>query len=207
VTPQRCSAPLGKRLSLLVQEGFAMIALWIVLAIVVVIVVWLIAMYNGLITRKNRVEEASSDIDVQLKRRYELIPNLVNTVKGYAKHERETFEEVTRLRSQWGEAKTPNAKIAAAQGLEGALSRLMVVVESYPNLKANENFIRLQDELAGTENRIAVERKRYNETVRNYNVLVRRFPGNIVAKMFGFEKSTAYFEAEKTAEKAPVVNF
>jgi LemA protein len=163
--------------------------------------------YNRLVSYNELIPEAWAQVENVLQRRFDLIPNLVNTVKGYAKHEAGILTEVARLRSQWGEAKTPGAKMQAAQGLEGALSRLMVVVEQYPNLKADQNFLRLQDELAGTENRISVERRRYNEVIRQYNVVVRRFPTNIIAGMAGLEKSNAYFEADEVAQKAPQVSF
>ncbi len=181
--------------------------LWIVLGAVGLFVIWGVAGYNRLVSYNESIPESWAQVENVLQRRYDLIPNLVRTVQGYAKHESGVLTEVTRLRSQWGEAKSPKEKIEAAQGLEGALSRLMVVVERYPDLKANQNFMMLQDELAGTENRIAVERRRYNEVIRSYNVTVRRFPVNLVAKMFGFEKSTSYFEADKAAAQAPKVEF
>jgi LemA protein len=181
--------------------------LWGALALLLLVGGCGVSGYNRLVNYNEAVPEAWAQVENVLQRRYDLIPNLVNTVKGYAKHERETLTEVTRLRSQWGEAKTTGEKMQAAQQLEGALARLMVVVERYPDLKANENFVRLQDELAGTENRIAVERRRYNEVVRQYNVTARRFPTNIVAGLTGFDKSRPYFEAEATAKQAPKVNF
>ena len=141
------------------------------------------------------------------QRRYDLIPNYVETVKGYAAQEKEVFIKVTEARSKVGQAKSIPDKIEANNELTSALSRLLVVVERYPELKSNQNFMRLQDELAGTENRIAVERMRYNDALREYNVGVRRFPTVIVAKMFGFQKNEAYFEAEKEAKKAPKVEF
>ena len=146
-------------------------------------------------------------LETVLQRRYDLVPNLVSTVKGYAKHERELLREITELRSQWGKAGTQADKVGTANRMESALGRLMVVVEQYPDLKANQNFLRLQDELAGTENRIAVERMRYNETVRAYNTTVRRFPSNLVAGLFGFVKSDAYFEAAAEGKAAPKVEF
>lgn len=163
--------------------------------------------YNNLVGLNVGIDASWAQVENVLQRRYDLIPNLVNTVKGYAKQEKTVLEEVTRLRSQWGAAKTPADKIQAAQGLEGALSRLMVVVEKYPDLKSNQNFLALQDELAGTENRIAVERMRYNETVRSYNVAVQRFPASVVARLGGFQKRDEYFEAEKGAAEAPKVEF
>ena len=181
--------------------------LLIVLGIAVVMGLWMSSGYNKLVNYSEAVPAAWSQVETVLQRRYDLIPNLVNTVKGYAKHEKDLLTEVTRLRSQWGEAKNQGQKIAAANGLESALSKLMVVVEQYPQLKANENFIRLQDELAGTENRIAVERMRYNGTVNSYNVTVRVFPTNILAGIFGFKKSENYFEGDKPAQQAPKVQF
>ncbi len=163
-------------------------------------------MYNGVVDKDEACKKAWGNVESVLQRRFDLIPNLVNTVKGYAEHEKGILEEITRLRSQWGEAKTPSAKIEAASGLEGALSRLMVVMENYPDLKANQNFIALQDELAGTENRINVERQRYNESVQDYNVTIRQFPTAIVAGLRGFVPR-APFEAAQGAETAPTVQF
>ena len=181
---------------------------WLVVGAVLIIVVGMgVSSYNGLVQRHETVREAWAQVENVLQRRYDLIPNLVNTVKGYAAHERGTLEEITRLRSQWGEAKTIDAKVGAAQQLEGALGRLMVVLERYPDLKANQNFLALQDELAGTENRIAVERRRYNEVVRSYNVAVLGFPSNLIARLTGFATSNSYFEAAKDAQEAPKVQF
>lgn len=163
--------------------------------------------YNTLVKRQEAVQESWAQVQNVLQRRYDLIPNLVNTVKGYAKHEQQLFEEVTRLRSQWASAKTPPEQVGAAQQLEAGLGRLLLVAEQYPELKANQNFLALQDELAGTENRIAVERRRYNDAVRSYNVAVRTFPANIVAGLTGFQPSTAYFDAAKEAQRAPNVQF
>ena len=142
----------------------------------------------------------------QLQRRYDLIPNYVETVKGYAKHEKEVFVKVTEARSKVAGATTISDKIQANNQLTSALGRLLLVVERYPELKANTNFIRLQDELAGTENRIAVERRRFNETVKTYNIKVRSFPTNILAGLFGFEK-TNFFEVPKERQEAPKVKF
>ncbi|MDP3723548.1 MAG: LemA family protein [Candidatus Omnitrophota bacterium] len=163
--------------------------------------------YNALVQRQEATREAWSQVDNVLQRRYDLIPNLVNTVKGYAAHERQTLEEISRLRSQWAQATTVAEKVGAATQLEGALARLLVVVERYPELKANQNFLSLQDELAGTENRIAVERRRYNEAVRHYNVAVRAFPSNMVAGLTGFRQNDAYFKAGEVAAQAPTVEF
>jgi LemA protein len=148
-------------------------------------------------------------VEVQYQRRFDLIPNLVNTVKGYAAHEEKLFTEITALRSQWQTARSAgdvNGAIAAAQGADGAISRLLLVAENYPNLKASENFLSLQDELAGTENRVVFSRNKYNEAVRAYNTAIRRFPTSIIAGIFGFEKKTL-FEAQAGAENAPQVSF
>lgn len=169
-------------------------------------IIWVIGMYNSLVKLRQQCRESWSSIDTELKRRYDLIPNLVETVKGYAKHESGVFEEVTRLRSQWGEAKTQSDKVQAANQIEGALSKLLLVSENYPELKANQNFIALQDELSGTENRIAVERRRYNDVVKEFNSSIRRFPTSVVAGMMGLQKRD-YFEAEKGAAAAPKVEF
>jgi len=187
---------------------------WIVLGILgaivlvgLIIVGKAVSSYNGLVTLNESIDSSWAQVENVLKRRYDLIPNLVNTVKGYAKHEKGLLTKITELRSQWGKAQTPVGRRAAATGLEGALSRLMVVMENYPDLKANQGFLKLQDELSGTENRIAVERMRYNNVVRGYNILVRRFPSNIVASMFGFEKRDEYFEVEEAAKEVPKVKF
>ena len=178
------------------------------LAVLLAIIVGMMAMgmYNGIVAKDEVCIKAWGNVESVLQRRFDLIPNLVNTVKGYAAHEKDVLEEVTRLRSQWGEAQTPAQKVDAASGLEGALSRLMVVVENYPDLKANQNFIALQDELAGTENRINVERQRYNETVQAYNVTVRQMPTALVARLAGFVPRTP-FEAAQGAATAPTVQF
>lgn len=179
---------------------------------VVVLVVWIIGSsgcgtYNNLVTLDESIDSSWAQVENVLKRRYDLIPNLVNTVKGYAKHETGLLENITKMRSQWAKATTPGARMQAAQGLEGMLSRLMVVVENYPNLKANQGFLKLQDELSGTENRIAVERRRYNEVVRAYNITVKRFPGKLWATMFGFEKRDVYFEVAEEEKAVPKVEF
>ena len=182
-------------------------ALIVVVIIAVVLVGWGVSANNRFVTLNENINGAWAQVETVLQRRYDLIPNLVNTVKGYAKHESAVLEEVTRLRSQWGEEKTSDDKVAAANQLEGALGRLMVVVEKYPDLKANQNFLALQDELAGTENRIAVERRRYNETVQAYNTAVARFPGSIVAGIRGFQRRDVYFKAANEAAQAPKVEF
>jgi LemA protein len=184
--------------------------LLIIAAIVVLVILipysYLKGTYNSLVTLDEGVKAAWAQVENQLQRRYDLIPNLVETVKGYAAHEKEVFLKVTEARAKVGGATTISDKIAANNGLSAALSRLLLVVERYPDLKANTNFIRLQDELAGTENRIAVERRRYNETVKVYNIKIRRFPTNLLAGMFGFEKA-AFFEVPKERQEAPKVKF
>ena len=162
--------------------------------------------YNKFVKMDVAIKAAWSQVENQLQRRYDLIPNLVETVKGYAKQEKSVLVEVTNARAKVGGAGTVPDKIAANNQLSGALSRLLVVIERYPDLKSNQNFMRLQDELAGTENRIAVERMRYNEAVKAYNEAVRSFPGNIIAGMFNFKESP-YFEAPKDAKTAPQVKF
>jgi LemA protein len=162
--------------------------------------------YNKIVTLDEGVKTAWAQVENQLQRRMDLIPNYVETVKGYAKHEREVFIEVTEARAKVAGSVTPSQQIEANTELSAALSRLLLVVERYPDLKANQNFIRLQDELAGTENRIAVERMRYNEAVREYNVYIRRFPTLILANMFGFTRATL-FEAPEEAAEPPKVQF
>lgn len=162
--------------------------------------------YNRFVSMDEAVKGSWAQVENQLQRRYDLIPNLVETVKGYAKQEKDVLVEVTNARAKVGGAGTVPDKINANNELSGALSRLLVVVEKYPDLKSNQNFIRLQDELAGTENRIAVERMRYNEAVKAYNVSIRSFPANLLAGMFGFQKA-AFFEAPATAKATPQVKF
>lgn len=182
----------------------------IIVGIIIVIILipfsYLKGTYNTLVTMDEDVKAAWAQVENQLQRRYDLIPNYVETVKGYAKQEREVFIRVTEARSKVGGATSINEKIQANNQLSSALSRLLVVVERYPDLKSNTNFIRLQDELAGTENRIAVERRRFNEKVRLFNTKIRRFPTNIIAGMFGFEKA-AFFEVPEERQEAPKVKF
>lgn len=178
-------------------------------AVILILALWVMGTYNGLVTADEQVKEGWGNVETQYQRRVDLIPNLVETVKGFAKQELTVFTEVTRMRSQWGEAKTAgniDGQIAAARGLDGAIGRLLLVAENYPQLKSNENFLKLQDELAGTENRVAVARTRYNEVVRQYNVKTRSFPGNIIARWFGFSQKTS-FEAEEGSDQAPQVSF
>jgi len=162
--------------------------------------------YNQFVTLEESVKSSWAQVENQLQRRYDLIPNLVETVKGFAKQEKDVLVEVTNARARVGGATTVPDKISANNELSSALSRLLVVVERYPDLKSNQNFLRLQDELAGTENRIAVERRRYNEAVKTYNVAIRSFPANLLAGMYGFEKA-AFFEAPAAAKAAPQVKF
>ena len=179
------------------------------LVIIGVLAVGGFGLYNGLVIAQEEVKAAWAQVENQYQRRADLIPNLVETVKGYAAQEKGVLEEVTRLRSQWGEARQSgdiNKSLQAAQGLDGALGRLMVVVERYPDLKSNQNFMKLQDQLEGTENRISVERKRFNDSVLNYNKKIRTFPGDLFAGLFGFERMPL-FEAEPEAKKAPKVKF
>ncbi|PIP15392.1 MAG: LemA family protein [bacterium (Candidatus Ratteibacteria) CG23_combo_of_CG06-09_8_20_14_all_48_7] len=163
--------------------------------------------YNRLVSLDQRVKESWSQVENVLQRRNDLIPNLVVTVKGYAKHERELFTEVTRMRSQLLQAKTVSEKADASDALSSVLGRLLVVVENYPQLKASENFLHLQDELAGTENRIAVERKRYNETVREYNRIVKSIPIVFFMRRLPFDHEKPYFEATPESRQVPKVSF
>ncbi len=158
---------------------------------------------NQMAVKREAVNAAWSQVDVVLQRRADLIPNLVETVKGFAVQEQTVFGEIAKARSALLSANTPADKIAANQRLDSALGRLLVVVENYPQLKSNENFLRLQDELAGTENRIAVERRRYNETVQDYNTYISLFPNNLVASLSGFSRNDAYFKTDEGARQAP----
>ena len=189
--------------------------LWIVLAVVAVVVVWGISTYNGFVSRGEQVDNAWSQVENQYQRRLDLIPNLVNTVKGYAAHESQTFEAVVAARTKAtqvvvdAENLTPEklAEYNEAQNAVGsALGRLMAIGEAYPELKASNNFMELQAQLEGTENRIAVARKDFNEAVRAYNVKTKRFPSNIIASMFDYQQK-AYFESKAGADTAPVVSF
>lgn len=190
-------------------------SLWIVLGIVAVVLVWGVTTYNGLVSKDEQVASAWANVETVYQRRADLIPNLVNTVKGYAAHESETLAQVTEARAKSTSmtidpsTATP-AQMEAwmrAQGEVGsALGRLIAISENYPELKADKNFLELQKQLEGTENRISTERRKYNETVRLYNTKIRRFPTNLIAGMFGFEKRVM-FEAQEGAEVAPVVEF
>jgi LemA protein len=182
----------------------------IVLAVIVFLVIaaysFFAGNYNKFVQLDTTVKSSWAQVENQLQRRYDLIPNLVETVKGYAKQEKDVLVEVTNARAKVGGAGNVPDKITANNQLSGALSRLMVVVEKYPDLKSNQNFMALQDELAGTENRIAVERMRYNEAVQIYNQTIKSFPSNLLAGMYGF-KDAAFFEAPKEAKGAPKVKF
>lgn len=166
-----------------------------------------ISVKNTLVAKNEAVKTAWSQVDIVLQRRADLIPNLVETVRGYAKQEQTVFGDIAKARSQLLSAGTPEQKISANAQLDGALGRLLLIVENYPQLKSNENFLRLQDELAGTENRIAVERQRYNDTLRDYNVYVQQFPNSVFARSLGFKPNTAYFAASEGSREVPKVNF
>ena len=178
----------------------------IIVGIIVLLGIIFASMYNSLVRLRNNRENAFADIDVQLKQRHDLIPQLVDTVKGYAAHEKDTLERVIQARNGAVSAKTIDEKIAAENQLSSALSGLKITLGAYPDLKANQNFLELQAQLEGTENRINVARKNFNDAAQSYNTNIRRFPKNIFAGMFGFDKK-AYFEAEEGSEKAPKVEF
>jgi LemA protein len=184
---------------------------WIVLIAVVLIALIVFSSFvsrrNEMVQKRESINAAWSQVDVVIQRRADLIPNLVETVKGIAAQEQSVFGDIARARAALLGAKTPPDRIAANQQLDGALGRLLLVVENYPQLKSNENFLRLQDELAGTENRIAVERRRYNEALKDYNTYIGLFPNNIVAGMSGFTRNDHYFEAAPATREAPKVQF
>ena len=183
------------------------IYLWIIIVVLVLLILWLVGVYNGLIRWRNRVKESWSDIDVQLKRRYNLIPNLVNAVKGYAAHEKEVFTNVTEARTRAMGTETPQAKAEAEKGLTGALKTLFAVAENYPQLRASENFQKLQDELTDTENKIQAARRFYNGNVRDFNTKQEVFPVNLLVPTLGFKKAE-FFEIENEQEKmVPQVKF
>ena len=183
----------------------------IVLVVVAVIALLVGGAYvssrNQMVTKNEAVKSAWAQVDVVLQRRADLIPNLVETVKGYAAQEQTVFHDIAAARSALLGAQTPSDKIAANGQLDGALGRLLLIVENYPVLKSNENFLQLQDELAGTENRIAVERKRYNDTLQDYNTFIGLFPNNIFAGWGGFQRNNAYFTATESSREAPKVQF
>ncbi|HIH24224.1 TPA: LemA family protein [Candidatus Woesearchaeota archaeon] len=184
-----------------------------IIVLAIIIGLWIAGTYNGLVSSDENVGQKWSNVQTAYQRRADLIPNLVETVKGYKDYEGETLTAITQLRSEAGQAKTavdgattPAQLDAAKTSMDGVLSRLLVIVEAYPDLKANENFLSLQDEIAGTENRVKVERDNFNEAVKDYNVKVRRFPSNIIAGIFGFDVKTGFAAAPGT-ENAPKVTF
>jgi LemA protein len=180
----------------------------IVLALVVGFVfMQYVGVRNTLVGKDQSVKAAWSQVDIVLQRRADLIPNLVETVKGFAKQEQTVFGDIANARSTLLSAKTPAEKIAANQQLDSSLGRLLAIVENYPQLRSNENFLRLQDELAGTENRIAVERKRYNDALQDYNTYLLKFPNNLIAGFAGFKSNEAYFQASEASRQVPKVNF
>jgi LemA protein len=166
-----------------------------------------VSVRNDLVAQREAITRQWSQVDVALQRRADLIPNLVETVKGFAKHETEVFKNIADARAALISGRTPQEKIQANDQLSAALSRLLVITENYPQLRSNENFLRLQDEIAGTENRIAVERRKYNELLEKYNAQIQQFPDNIVAKMSGFSRNDAYFKTEPGARQVPTVKF
>lgn len=188
--------------------------LWVGAGVVVVLVIAALLVAGSYISAKNQmvqkqeaVREQWSQVDVVLQRRADLVPNLVETVKGYAKHEETVFGDIANARAGLLNARDPQAKIAANGQLDSALGRLLALSENYPDLKSNQNFLALQDQLEGSENRIAVERRRYNETLRDYNTFIRQFPNSIWAGMAGFQPNNAYFEASPASRNAPAVKF
>jgi LemA protein len=188
--------------------------LWIAIGVVVVVVLVVLMIFGSYVSAKNQMvakQEAVhaqwSQVDVVLQRRADLIPNLVATVKGYATHEEKVFGDIANARAALLSAHDPQSKIQANGQLDGALGRLLAISENYPNLKSNENFLQLQDQLEGTENRISVERERYNRTIQDYNTYIRQFPNSIWAGIAGFQPNNAYFEASESSRQAPAVKF
>ncbi len=181
--------------------------IWIIVGVIVLLlIIWIVATYNGLISLRNRKDDQWSQIDVQLKRRADLIPNLVETVKGYAKHEKGTLEDVVKARNNFVTASTPEEEMKASGEITQALSRLFALSENYPDLKANQNFVSLQNDLKETEDKISIARQFYNDTVLTYNNKVEMVPSNIVAGLFGFKKA-AFFEIEEADKAVPKVSF
>ena len=179
----------------------------VLLVIALLIGGWFVSRRNQMAIKREAVNAAWAQVDVVLQRRADLIPNLVETVKGFAQHETEVFDDIAKAREGYMNATTPADKIAANSQLEASLAKVLVLTENYPQLKSNENFLRLQDELAGTENRIAVERRRYNESVQDYNTYISLFPNSFIASMSGFTRNDAYFKTEPGAREVPKVNF
>ncbi len=182
---------------------YALIAIGSLLLIALLMGGWFTGHYNSMVDLRENIRGSWAQVDNVIQRRADLIPNLVNTVKGFAAQEQEVIGQVTEARAALGGARTPSERIAANDMLGGALSRLLVVVENYPDLKSSQNFMRLQDELAGTENRIAVERRKYNTSVQAYNATIAKFPANVVASMTGFAREDAYFETDESNREAP----
>ncbi|MCS7244787.1 MAG: LemA family protein [candidate division WOR-3 bacterium] len=187
------------------MRGF-LILLGFFLLLLFILIFPVISFYNGAISKREAIKNQFSQIDVVLKRRYDLIPNLIQSVKGVAIQEQEVFLKIAEARTKYGSAITPDDKIKAANELEGLLSRLLVIVENYPQLRSSESFLKLMDELAGTENRISVERRRYNELVREYNTFIKTFPNNMLTKFFGFSEAQ-YLETPEAEKEVPKVNF
>jgi len=187
--------------------GKGLIAVIILALIALVVFGQYVTVRNTLVSKNEAVKSAWSEVDVNLQRRADLIPNLVETVKAYAKQEQTVFGDIANARSALLSARSPSEKIAANNQLDGALGRLLAIAENYPQLKSNENFLRLQDELAGTENRIAVARKRYNDALQDYNTYVQQFPASVFAGWAGFKPNDAYFKAAEGSREVPKVNF
>ena len=185
----------------------ALIALVVIVVLLFAIGGSYVSAKNQMVAKNETVKSSWSQVDVVLQRRADLIPNLVETVKGYAKQEQTVFGDIAKARSTLLSAGNPAEKIAANQQLDGAIGRLLAIVENYPQLRSNENFLRLQDELAGTENRIAVERKRYNDTLQDYNTFIGQFPNSIWANLAGFKRNDAYFAATESSRQVPKVDF
>ena len=178
----------------------------VIIAVIAIIMIMLVSSYNGIVGKAEEVDNKFATIDTQLQRRADLIPNLVNTVKGYAAQEKEIIDSVTEARAKLAGANTVAEKAEADEELTSALNRLMVVIENYPELKSSQNFVQLSDELAGTENRIATARRDYNEAVKEYNLKIKKFPTSLMANMFGYE-SKEYFQASVNSQEVPNVNF
>lgn len=183
------------------------VILWIVIAVVAILILWIIGAFNRLVSLRNRIENSWSQIDVQLKRRYDLIPNLVRTVKGYARHEKETFENITKARTAAMGAKTLKDRAKQENIISESLKTLFAVAENYPRLVASENFKMLQEELSGTESKIAYSRQFYNDSILSYENTRKTFPGNIIASMFKFTEQREYFRAEEGEKKPVKVDF
>ena len=181
--------------------------MWIAIVVIVLVILWIIAMYNGLIRKRMKAENAWGQIDVQLQRRFDLIPNLVNTVNGYMEHEKEVLTKVTELRTAWASATSVNEKAELDNQLSSSLKTIMAVSENYPDLKANQNFSELQEELRNTENKISYSRQFYNDSVTMYNTALSVFPSNIIASMFGFKAKTLFETDSEEARKNVKVDF